>query len=329
MKNDQYFKVETNILKEERMERMTEKHGQEGFGTYMMLLLELRKCENYKCGPYILKRFARSYQIDTEMLNSIIHDFGLFSVSGNGDNMRVSSIYLNRVMKPLEDKRKRQSKVGKKNASLSKRSDNGQFTVTIGAEENRIEEQSKEEENREETTTTVAVKEEAYAGSSSSDTEYIDNETVTIEDCDPLPDLLPHIKTWHEYLEEAVTDQEWMALLSMSSGISPMFVRHQNFIVEAFRNHIELQGTGVNIQSHRDIRSYFANFLRPGTPTHKRILRQLLDQEELLRKNPSHRFETVDPVTGKRNYFGHPIPDDAPPRPNNTAVWSEEKKKWI
>lgn len=259
MKKNQYFKVETNILKEECMERLTEKHGREG------------------------------------------------------DTMRISSVYLNRVMKTLEDKRKRQSKVGKKNAPFIKRTDNRPLTVTISAEE----------KSREEATTL------AHAGSSCCPTENSANENIDTGDCDHFPDLILHTKTWQEYFEEAVTDEEWIALLIMNSGVSPMFVRHQELIIQAFRDYVELQGTGVNIQSHRDIRSYFANFLRPGTTTHKRVIRQLLDHEEHMRNNPEHRFETVDQVTGARSYHGHPIPEEAPPRPNNTAVWSADKKKWI
>ena len=40
-----------------------------------------------------------------------------------------------------------------------------------------------------------------------------------------------------------------------------------------------------------------------------------------------YRFEQRNPDTGERSYCGVPIPADAPPRPNDQAVWCEGK--WV
>ena len=42
-----------------------------------------------------------------------------------------------------------------------------------------------------------------------------------------------------------------------------------------------------------------------------------------------YRYEDRNPETGQRSYCGVPIPDDAPPRPNNQAVWLPDKKVWF
>jgi hypothetical protein len=33
-------------------------------------------------------------------------------------------------------------------------------------------------------------------------------------------------------------------------------------------------------------------------------------------------------VDGQRTYLGCPIPDGAPPRPDNTAFWNETTRSW-
>ena len=39
-----------------------------------------------------------------------------------------------------------------------------------------------------------------------------------------------------------------------------------------------------------------------------------------------YRFEQL--IGGQRTYLGHPIPKDAPPRPDRSAVWDEVHWKW-
>ena len=42
-----------------------------------------------------------------------------------------------------------------------------------------------------------------------------------------------------------------------------------------------------------------------------------------------YKYEDRDPSTGKRSYCGIPIPHDAPPKPNNQAVWNGEAGNWM
>lgn len=124
-------------------------------------------------------------------------------------------------------------------------------------------------------------------------------------------------------------DESWVEILAMKSDIGSLFVKYRQEVVEAFRQHVHLQGGNPAVFSVSDIKAYFANYLRPGTPTQKRVAAFLALKEEERRKTSPSRYETVDLQTGSRSYFGNPIPDDAPPRPSDNAVWSSELSQWI
>ena len=40
-----------------------------------------------------------------------------------------------------------------------------------------------------------------------------------------------------------------------------------------------------------------------------------------------YRFEKR--IGGQRTYMGCPIPDEAPPRPEDNAIWNDRTKQWI
>lgn len=306
MTNDQYFSLEANLMADDHIKLLHEAHGQLGFAHYITLLLELRKHKGYKCKPVTLRELSKLYDIDMNRFESIVRDFNLFKVKGEGEDAVITSVYLNRVMKRLESKRKKQSDAGRKSAELTKRADNGKFTSLPGTEE-----KSKEEKNRvkksKETTTIVVVDDNNAA---------ISNSNTTLKD-------------WETYLNEAVRDESWINLLGAKSGMGKLFIDHRQAIIEDFRQHVHLHGTGTGIQSAKDIKYYLASFLRPGSVTQKNLVSKLLQADSEQHKTSVYRHETVDPQTGARSYFGNPIPADAPPRPNANANWSDELKQWL
>lgn len=78
-----------------------------------------------------------------------------------------------------------------------------------------------------------------------------------------------------------------------------------------------------------EVKSYFSNFVANGSVTNKKIrvaLEYEMSQQNKRNGRYAYRYEQL--VDGKRMYLGHEIPDDAPPRPDSSAVWDEVKKKW-
>lgn len=131
-------------------------------------------------------------------------------------------------------------------------------------------------------------------------------------------------RAFEKLIEKAMEDDYWMQLNTMRTRL-PLQKRKEE-ILEAFKNHVILMGTETKMYSVNDAKYYFANFTRIGTPTYNDLIKELAaarcrgrismqDEEDL------YRFEQVDITTGERSYCGIKIPADAPPRPNENAVW--------
>jgi len=267
---------------------------------------------------------ARRCKISKPLLSKVLTDFRLFEINQGEDDEIISSPYLNRVMGEYEEKCRKQSEAGKKNADKAKRKSNGQFAIGDGSiEKNRIEKKRIEENKKDKNTsmTTISKEEEK---SVKAKTLVIDGEPVINLNAESILH-----KTWEECLEHATKDEIWVEQLAMSSGISKLFMKHRELVIELFRQHVLLQGGRPNIHTVQEIKAYFANFLRQGTPTQKRVAEQLTEREREIAETSPYRFETIDPKTGERTYYGNPIPSEAPPRPNQNAVWSQQLNAWI
>ena len=319
MKAKLYFPFEINMINNNKESMLIEALGPKGFGGYIMILTELRHNPNYRCTLSAVKGMARRCKISQKLLEQVLYDFDLFKISREEEEPIISSPYMDQAMSTYEEKHRRLSEAAKKRSSKCSRDENGQFTDTIGA----LNEIKLNEIKSNKTTTAVAVVENGEC----SETPHPSSAAVV--DDNHVMDANAGLKSWKTYLDIATGDEAWMAILAMNSGISKLFVKHRQAVIEAFRQHIQLQGKGSSLQSVAHVQAYFANFLRPGTPTHKRVAEQLAALEEQTRQASPNRFETIDPETGQRNYYGHPIPADAPLRPNDNAAWSPTEHKWI
>ncbi|MCD7901074.1 MAG: DUF4373 domain-containing protein [Bacteroides sp.] len=318
MKNDQYFPLEVNMVNDDRVAKVIEKYGIAGYGTYVALLIELRKHNRYKCEKVSLQMLSRLFQIDGEMLEYIIEDSGLFWKRELVRSTQYSSPYLTRVMKRLEEYRKKQAFGGLKRVENVMRNGKGQFTSDAGTVKKSKEEQSTEEQSIITTSSSVA------------DPEISSRRRVSDEKIMPGNSLpTPSVSTpWEEYVHEAFTDESWVRATATKSGMDQYFFSHRPKMIEAFVTHIESQGSGMRINTLQAAKSYMSNFFNEGTVTQQRTLKELQAAEEKQQNSSIHRFETLDPVTGERSYYGVRIPPHAPPRPNDHAIWNDELQLW-
>lgn len=115
MKNDQYFPFEVQFLSnEDLMEMLFELDAPTAMGVYIMLLIHLRKMDDYvaSCKPRSIDAIAYMYRIDRDILEKVIRDFKLFEIDEEHQTFR--SYYLDRVMKRLEERRCINTENGKK-----------------------------------------------------------------------------------------------------------------------------------------------------------------------------------------------------------------------
>lgn len=152
MKNDQYFKVEVNMLNDDDvMIMMDELGGLEALGVYIAMLMHLRVQDDYEssCKPSLLKILAHRFKTNVEMLERMLRDYNLFVI--DEELQKFSSPYMDRVMKALENRRKIDSERGKKGGRPRK----DKSAETLASKEQKpnekqksIEEESKEEKNK-------------------------------------------------------------------------------------------------------------------------------------------------------------------------------------
>jgi len=114
-----------------------------------------------------------------------------------------------------------------------------------------------------------------------------------------------------------------MELVAMRSGLQQQFYTLFPLIVESFKRHVRSIGNEGQIFSSSEAKHYFWFFMNPSSPTYKNLILELQKPVD----KGKYKHEDVDPATGQRSYCGVPIPSDAPPRPNEQAVWCEGK--WV
>ena len=308
MKKDQYIPHEVSMRNTTEVMKLIEKEGMAGYGIYWALMEYLRTQDNYVGDVRVLKSLARQLKTKIGKITSVLTDYGLFVVT----DFTFRSAKLEAMMKPLEDKRKAMSKKkaskqeAERKQSESKVETERKQAVCNPLEINNDSSLSKVKESkvkeRKETTTTI----------SSSSVEAVEV---------ALP--VSFVPAWERYVNELQDDEQWKELVAMRSGLKEKFSTLFPRIVEAFKRHVRSIGNEGQILSPGDAKHYFWFFMNPSSPTYKNLILEL--QKPMDRGK--YKYEDYDSATGQRSYCGVPIPADAPPRPNNQAVWCEGE--WV
>ena len=301
MKKDQYIPHEISMRNTTEVMNLIEKEGSAGYGIYWALMEYLRVQDGYIGDIQALKPLKRQLKIRQSKLDKVLYGYGLFVCNGN----TFYSPKLNEVMKPFEQRRAKieaYKRNKEKENSLeisdvrSKKSDIVSFEVKGKGE----------------------GKEKEEVSSSSSISSFSSAEAVAIKE---LP--IPFIPVWEKYVDDLQQDEQWKELMAIRTGLKQQFYTLFPRIVESFKRHVRSIGNEGRILSPGDAKHYFFFFLNPSSPTYKNLILELQKPVD----KGKYKHEDRDPTTGQRSYCGVPIPADAPPRPNNQAVWCEGK--WI
>ena len=296
MKKDQYIPHEVSMRNTTEVMNLIENERMAGYGIYWALLEYLRTQDDYVGDLRVLKSLARQLKTKLAKIESVLNGYGLFIVTDYSFRSRK----LESAMKPLEDKRKAMSKqnVGK-------------------AEANRKQSEVKPEAERNQVPCNTLKTNAEMVLSKVKESKVKKSKEITSSLSSSLP-------AWEQYVDELQQEEQWKELMAMRTGLKQQFYTLYPRIVENFKQHVRLLGNEGRILSPSDAKHYFCFFLEPGSVTFKRLVAELQKPVD----KGKYKFEDRDPATGKRSYCGVPIPDDAPPRPNDQAVWSEEKRKW-
>lgn len=351
MKKDQYFNLEVNLLNDDNIAgMMSELDAAEALGIYVMLLLHLRTKDNHEasCTPLLLRAFARRHDLELDMLEKVLHDYNLFEVDEERQTFRAP--YLDRVMQRLEEKWRMDTENGKKGGRPKKRAKCAETPATKGRKPNETQERREEEKigitpvvNNSSNTLAggaadaamvVAETEEKISASGSSETSEVRTASsvpvgrgmriraVDEEGQQPLQPVL----SWETLVDRLADSRLYMELAGQRSGLGRLFIDHQQQIIGLFKKHILLYGKESGLLFFEDVKRYFSNYIAAGSPTCRMLREELMREIKERESRDVSRFESV--VDGKRMYLGRLIPDSAPPRPDNSAVWDDAHKRW-
>jgi uncharacterized protein YdaU (DUF1376 family) len=293
MKKDQYIPHEVSMRNTTEVMNLIENEGMAGYGIYWALLEYLRTQDDYVGDLRVLKSLARQLKTKLAKIESVLNSYGLFSVT----DYTFRSRKLESAMKPLEEKRKAMSKQNAGKAEANRK----QNEVKTDAERNQV-----------------------PCNSLKTNSEMVLSkvkESKVKKSKEITSSLSPSLPAWERYVDELQQEEQWKELMAMRTGLKQQFYTLYPRIAENFKQHVRLLGNEGRILSPSDAKHYFCFFLEPGSVTFKRLVAELQKPVD----KGKYKFEDRNPVTGQRSYCGVSIPADAPPRPNDQAVWSDGK----
>lgn len=120
----------------------------------------------------------------------------------------------------------------------------------------------------------------------------------------------------------------WTEAALMKSGFGELILRNWNETLRQFRSHALANCKGRAFCSVDEAKRYFHFYITNSTSG--RLLRQALEEHERLQQTEGcYRYEDTGSAPGHRSYHGIPLPDDAPPRPDNLSDWDFENRCWV
>jgi len=285
------IKIDTKIMQDPRVEQMLEIEGIPGFGTLIALKLELAKRPEQQCTLKQLKIVGKRLGMKPKTLRSTVCNYGLFDIKelDNGEVL---------------------ISVCERTCGDTSAGDGPAMPPHVGAHVAACVEEKKE---------MMSIP---------------DGHTREIQ----------KIPNWEKYIDQAAEDMIWLETVAMNNYL-PIKDRLPEMMA-IFKRHVRAQANENQIGNVKEAKRYFANYARAGKPTYKRLMEELraVRHGGQVSMRPGGKvphpschaggkmpmrvgYEDIDPETGERSYCGIPIPAEAPPRPNEYAVYLNDQ--WV
>ena len=290
MKNYDFIPHAANARSCSQVLNLIESEGAAGYGFYWALLEYLRTQPRYTGDIRAIKNIARQMKVRIDKALRILNDYGLFIV----ENIDFHSPFLDEKMSPM--KRKCNKNVSVNDETLSEVPCNS-LEISGGSFKNK-----KKNKNKKEEITTSSSKED-----------------VVVADDDVIK------QPWESHIDSLRHEGQWKEVMAMRSGMGQDFIRRFDEVLQHFKQHVRAVANESHILSPSDAKRYFCFYLTPGSTPYQKLMLHLKQAEA----KDAYRFEQRNPDTGERSYCGIPIPADAPPRPNDQAVWDGETENWV
>lgn len=131
-----------------------------------------------------------------------------------------------------------------------------------------------------------------------------------------------------EYIRQLSQEDEWAELTMMKSGFSQLLQRNWALALEEFRKHVVVNRTAESIHDVECAKQYFSRYVTNAT-TGPQLRKALEEHERTQQSTGLYCHEDRNSAPGHRSYHGFPLPDDAPPRPDEQSEWDYEEHCWL
>ena len=315
MKNNFYLQHPLMAVKDARMKVLIKKEKLRGFGAYWFIMEQLGMQPGQRATLEDIRPFCNQ-DIPFAYLKRIICEYQLFAFDEDG-------FFTPEELNPTP---KKPAKKARKSAKSQPKNDENQQKVSK-ISTNPLEENSDNSLNNGNLAKNKLIIKENIKDIITTATTEEKEETAAVAV------RLHPVRPWQELADGLLNENSaWLEIAFMRSGYAALLKRHLKAAVEMFKNHIIAYCKGGDMLEMRDIQSYFINYVNAGSRTSKALHEALTALDAKVRAdNPNntdepYRYEQF--IDGRRTYQGCPIPDDAPPRPDETAFWDEEQHGW-
>ena len=314
MKRNFYLQHQLMAMHDPRMQNLFDEEGPRGIGTYWIIIEKLSLLPDAKAQLKYL-RSSTSKKLSITYIEKIIRNFQLFVLEEDGS-------FSPEELNPVKKKEKKTAKSDRANdVADAKNDENRQKTA-----EEKTENSNEKKTNTLNTSTDKETSREVFKENIKDITTSAikEKETAAADDVNFNP-----IRPWQEMVDGLAVRTPWLEAACIHSGYGELLMRHIKAAVDCFKKHIEVYDKWRNLLSESDARCYFVNFTNPGQRTSQALYATLLaldaKQQSAAPPDPYRYEQRID---GRRTYLGCLIPDNAPPRPDNTAFWNETTNSW-
>lgn len=317
MKREPYFPHAVGTRCQAGILQLIEAEGATGYGIYWALMEYLCSQDNYLGDLRSIRPLARQMKTSIGRVIRILNDYGLFEMH----DLTFQSTRLDELMRPLEDKRKAMDTTprNKGRTTVPQSSDdqatnarrNPCNTLIIKDTSNTVEYSRVEKSKVEKTSSPKPSSSKMDDDGGGDGSKGVKNPPV--------------ILAWERHVDSLEQEEQWKEFMAIRSGLGTEFLHRFGEVLQHFKQHVQSVGQEHRILSPSDAKRYFCFYNTPGSRTFLQLVAHLRHRDG----NNPYRFEQRDAVTGKRSYCGVPIPDGAPPRPNDQATWNQLRQKWI
>jgi len=293
-----WFKHPNDLPNDKRLATLIDNEGCRGYGMYLHIIEMLCAQPDKKLSFSQLKIISRK-GFSKKYMEKIIWEYQLFTIHEEEFESAIDFNYTekgNHLQNDLKTpKKNEEAKIAPnqlKNRENSKKTD----SARVRGEKKRIEENRK------------------------------DDVVVPKNDDD---DDSTSCKNWEKQVDSLSENRVFRETVCMRSGYSALLDKYFDAALEEFKKHIVLHGKEEKMDSRKEVQSYFTYFTQAGKRTSHELRMRLLELDthrQAAAPPDPYRYEQL--VDGRRTYLGCPIPDGAPPRPDNTAFWNETARSW-